>query len=417
MKIRILKERHIAFFLLLAAINLPSFDYMGSAVPIVNNLLRVLSVIGAGYMVIKKKKGKFTPLFVYLFLMRFELLISTIMNAGSMWDWFASTCGMFAFVLIFEAWSYDIKELIFGLMPLAELLCYGNYLTILLFPQGMYLKQTDVGWSTMQNWLLGYRTGFIGYLLPTCLIAFIYRQFGGKRWREWGVYIVSFIAVALPPSRSATSAIGLTVFFLLLCIVRRGFKINVYLLVGINVALFFTVVVFRLHEVFLGLIGQIFVKNITTLSGRTDLWDNLFQLIKKKPLFGCGVQSDAASTVLLRFNWGTNGHNLILHYLYQGGLIQLALYICMMVNIYKHLQKAQKKKTAQVVSAALFVFQIMGLTEAYQHPLMYLLYYFAYYAKQLSETVPSTVHNDRRIRRIALITPKEKPDLNGGRKC
>lgn len=395
MKIRIKKDRAVAFLLMLAALNLPSYDHIGGIISAINNPLRVVAVLGAGYMVIKKRAARLTSLFWYLFFMEFELLVSTLINNGSIWTWFAAACGLFAFVLIFEAWSHNIKELIFALMPLMELLCYGNYLTILLFPQGLYVWETDAGWVSPSNWLLGYRTGFITYLLPACVIAFLYRQYGGKRWREWGIYIVSFIMVALPPSRSATSAIGLTVFLIMLFIIRKGFKFNVYLLAGINITLFFVVVVFRLQEVFLGLIGQIFAKNIVTLTGRTPLWDNLLQLIKEMPLLGCGVQSLVGSVALLKFNYGANAHNIILHYLYQGGVIQLALYLCMMVILYRRLYKMQRQVVAQMVSAALFAFQIMGLVETLQGPLLYVLYYLAYFAEQISAT--TIVKSEKRI--------------------
>lgn len=384
MKIRIKKDRAIAFLLMLATLNLPSYDYIGGIILAINNPLRALAVLGAGFMVIKKRAARLTPLFWYLFFMEFELFVSTLINNGSIWTWFAAACGLFAFILIFEAWSHNIKDLIFALMPLMELLCYGNYVTILLFPQGLYVWETDAGWVSQSNWLLGYRTGFITYLLSACVIAFLYQQYGGKRWREWGIYIVSFIMVALPPSRSATSAIGLTIFLLMLFIIRRGFKFNVYFLVGINITLFFVVVVFRLHEVFLGLIGQIFARNIVTLTGRTPLWDNLLQLVKERPLLGCGVQTLVGSVALLKFNYGANAHNIILHYLYQGGAIQLALYLCMMTIVYRRLHKMQGHMIAQVISAALFVFQIMGLTEALQGPFLCVLYYLAYFSDQTS---------------------------------
>lgn len=384
MKIQINKKRFIIILLMLASLNLSSYDHMGRIISVINNPLRALAVVGAGFMIIRKRKIQFTPIFWILLLMEFELLVSTLINNGSLWTWFATACGLFAFLLIFEAWSHDIKELIFALMPVMELLCYGNYLTILLFPHGLYVWQTDAGWITSFNWLLGYRTGFIAYLLPACVIAFLYRQYGGKRWREWGVYIVSFIMVALPPSRSATSAIGLTAFFLMLFFARKGIRFNVYLLAAINIAFFFIVVVFRLHEAFLGLIGSVFSKNIVTLSGRTPLWDNLLQLIKEKPLIGYGVQSLTGSVALLKFNYGANAHNIILHYLYQGGAIQLTLYLCLMATVYRHLRKAHDQVTAQVISAALFVFQIVGLTETLQGPFLCILYYFGFFAEQIS---------------------------------
>ena len=77
MRMRILKERVIAFLLVLAALSLPSYNYIGGgALSTISDLLRILAAFGAGFMVIKKKSGRFTPLFIYLTLMELELMIS-----------------------------------------------------------------------------------------------------------------------------------------------------------------------------------------------------------------------------------------------------------------------------------------------------------------------------------------------------
>ena len=193
-----------------------------------------------------------------------------------------------------------------------------------------------------------------------------------------GIYIVSFLTVALSPAQTATSEIGLIILFFMLILVRRGFKFNIYALTLINVAVFFFVVIFRLQNVILDHFSDILRRNTTTISGRTPLWDNIFLAIREKPFWGYGVQTISDITDQLKFTYGTNGHNIILHYLYQGGIVQLCVYLLMMAFICRRLRSAQDKMITQGIIVTMFVFQIMGLTEAYQkYAFMYPLYFFA----------------------------------------
>ena len=148
-------------------------------------------------------------------------------------------------------------------------------------------------------------------------------------------------------------------------------------------------------------------KNIT-FSGRTNLWDVLFQIIREKPLLGYGVQSEMEAIALTGYKFGTNAHGIVMQYLYQGGAIQLTLYILMLVVIYRRLRRTQDRAITQGISSVLFAFQIMGLAEAYQrHPILFSLYYFAYFAGSISGIQPILVQSSksrrRRGKKVALL--------------
>lgn len=383
MKIKFRKERAIAVFLVFGLLNLQLFDHMGALVSNLNNAFRVLSALGAGILLLRKKTVRVTPLFPCFLLMGFALFISTILNHSNVITCFGRICSLIALALIFEVWSDDVKELILALMPLMELLCYGNYLTILLFPKGMYSLHLNT-WSSAENWLLGNRNIMITYLFPACVIAFLYRQYGGKFWRTMGVYFISLLSVTLPPVASSTSTVGIIIFLLMLILIRSGFKFNAYFLLGMNVAAFFAIVVFRMQNWFLGEIVQLLGKNLT-FTGRTSVWDFYLQIISAKPLLGYGVMQAIDIFSKFRFT-ATNAHDMVFQFLYEGGAVQLALYLSMVVIVFKRLKMVQEQNVAQGLGAALFAFQIMGLTEAHQRfAFVFSLYYLAFFADQISK--------------------------------
>lgn len=408
MRIKIIPERIITFLILFMSLNLSSYDYMGKVMSELKNILQILSFFLAGLLFFIKKKGSFTPLLFWTAGLEIVLFFSTLINEGSFRTYFGENIGIVVIVLIFEVWSSNLQELVYIMLPLMELLCYGNYLTILLFPEGMYSSYKGVGiWYSTSNWLLGFRTSFIAYLLPACLIAFLYQQYGGKRWREMGIYIVSFLTVALSPAQTATSTIGLVILFFMLILVRRGFKFNIYILAFTNVVAFFFVVIFRFQNVILGYFSDILRRNTTTLTGRTLLWDNIFLAIKEKPFWGYGVKTTSDVVNQLKLIFGTNGHNIILHYLYQGGIVQLFVYLLMIAFLCKKLRSVQDKMITQGIIVTLFAFQIMGLTEAYQlYAFMYSLYGFACFADKFDNAAEYLANS-----RIKLVLPWKRASI------
>lgn len=381
------------------SLNLKTYDYMGSAILAISNAMRVLSVLGALWMMFTKKRTlKFSPLSIWLLSIELALLLSTIINGGDIRTCILTILGFLAVALIYETWSENVEDLVFTLMPLMELLVYANFITVLLFPNGMYQWETDYGWNTDLCWLLGYRTGTILYLLPACMVAFLYRQYGGGRLRELGIYLVSFITVALTPARCATSTLTLLLYFAMMFMVRKGFKFNITALAVIYVVIFAAVIVFRIQYIFLEPFADILGKDVVTMSGRTILWDRLLLAVALKPIFGYGVLTPEISTKLLVGGYGTNGHNIFMDYLFKGGIVATGIFFGMLIYLCGKLRGSQNKLITQSVIVAFFAFMFNGLTEALHSPfMMCTLYYFAYFSTKLADTAIMHAGRDRRV--------------------
>jgi O-antigen ligase len=131
-------------------------------------------------------------------------------------------------------------------------------------------------------------------------------------------------------------------------------------LITINIVLFFMIVVFRAQEVFSFIIVSLLGKNLS-FTGRTEIWDLCFIMIKNSFLFGYGFSYERG-LVYWRDTY-TFGHNLILEILLLGGVLSLLLFLTVTTaNLFKI--KAIKNKTLHsLFCMCVFILFISGITE------------------------------------------------------
>ena len=120
----------------------PSFETIATYLRLVSALIVVLLYMRFGKMNV--------PVFAFL-LMQSALFLSTIYNNLDTGAWFNSAASAVALVLLVDLGCRDFSHFLKGGIACYLLLVSVNFITILLFPNGMYqtLYQT-------RNWFLGY---------------------------------------------------------------------------------------------------------------------------------------------------------------------------------------------------------------------------------------------------------------------
>ena len=383
--IRINKKCVFLFILLLLSTNLEIFNYAGNHVlELLEEIFRILALASAGFWWVMKRKRTISPIFIMFIIMLIWLLFSTMINHGNFYGFLVTYIPPILFSgFIVENMKDDLVNFIKTSMFLGEVLCYANFLTVLLFPDGLYSTYTNSFlWYSTKNWLLGNRNIFISYLLFFNFIAFLHRCLGGSRLREWGIHIISLFSVLLV--KSATSTIGLVVLIAMFFLIKtEKIKFHVYMLATINVLMFFGIVVFRIQYMFSFIIEDLLGKSLS-FSGRTLLWDSVERLIVAQPIYGYGVPKPGFFQYLLGISFAGHAHNLILNYLCRGGMVYLGMYLFLLYLIYHQLFKAQNRVEYQCTIAVLFVLQIMGLSEPFENnAYVYMIYFLAYHIRFL----------------------------------
>ena len=326
--------------------------------------IMVIAVLGVWFVYFYQKVSLF---FVGIVFFEVWRVLATIYCGGDYTSLFLTILNALAICLVVEmGLKTDPDALLDGASFTLGLFVLINFVTIILFPQGMYEFN-----NYTQNYFLGYRNNSIMLFFPAIIFSIVrsLRKYNKLTLSSFVITAVSFANVIL--AFSATSVIGMTVFilFLLLALINKMPNfLNIITYLAINIAYFFGVIILRLQEAFAFIIVDMLGRDLT-FTGRTKIWDGALAAFAKSPVFGVGEIESQASRDLIG---ATHAHNYYLDLLYKSGLPGFLIFFAILIICGMALYRNRKNgKIPFVVSGAICAFMIMLQSEAY-----YNIYYF-----------------------------------------
>ncbi len=317
--------------------------------------------------------------FVCLFTIYFLLLVfSTIYNNLSLVTVFHTYYKTISLILYLDmALRYNCKNVIKNLCYILSLLVFLNFITIILFPNGMFQ-----GNYNSLYWFLGYKNIHILYFLPLIICNIIHNKFRKKKISLLFIFNLLMINFELLYCFSANSLVTFFIFelYLLFPFIYNKFQLTNarrnYLLYFIS---FILIVLIRIQNIFGWFIEQILHKSLT-FTGRTFIWDISMTYINSKKILGYGVEE----TEIIANKFGniafTHCHNTILDLTYKGGIISLIIFSIFLYLIVKKLYKTRHYKISKTLSVALLGIFLMMLFEARQASLgFYIIFIICYH--------------------------------------
>lgn len=253
-----------------------------------------------------------------------------------------------------------------------ELMIFVNFITIFLYPEGMY-----VSGAYSQNYFIGNRNAHIRWELPALCIKMAYDRLKKNNNRLSLNFYILYAVSAISAIRveSATSIILLAVFAIFVVLEQSQFfhylvkKINVPPIASLMVLVAGTIIVvggtIASNQIFaLKYILQFFNKS-STLTGRANIWISALASINRRLFLGYGYEtSDMISMNLVgTTGWGSSAHNLLLELLYTGGIVLVVIVVFVYVLIQRNFRIGSFTKTSKVVGVWLLLISIMGLVE------------------------------------------------------
>lgn len=218
-----------------------------------------------------------------------------------------------------------------SLSVLLELLVYANLLTIIFVPNGLYHFVKSTGWHSDRVWLFGLRNAHTMYLILGVFTSSLKYYYSKRHSRDRVRLILMHVCCILTiyMLESGGGYIAFAVYYILLCcIFLKRFRIDFSIAIMFNVVFFFFLTTLSVSTVFSNLLALI-GKDIT-LSGRSRIWQEVWQHIFNKPFFGHGFMRDENMTWLMRIAAGaTSGHNLMIDVLYGGVLSHMCSSFCL----------------------------------------------------------------------------------------
>lgn len=274
-------------------------------------------------------------------------------------------------ISIIIMFSHYIRKQDFSILKafvqIAEFLIIANFISILIYPNGMYSTVSlteNVGYD--KNWLLGYKNPMVRFMLPACIsshILYIYDS-NFKKWRAWGITLISILTTIMVDS--STGFGGIMLFSVCILIynlnifktLRNFFTISKFLVLVLIINLFFLI----LQDVgyFSWIIENIFNRE-ANLTGRTSIWTTALELMSNNILCGYGSGSE---DILSEFTYAHHPHNYILYILLQGGVIALFLFILSVIYANQEVNKINCIQLKGIIIGGFSSFLIMGITES-----------------------------------------------------
>lgn len=267
--------------------------------------------------------------------------------------------------------SNKIKKILSAWKKVLVLLCFIDFITIIIFPNGMY---TDKSYSL--NWFLGYKTARFVYSWPLLLIT-SYLEFSEKKMTNKNLSIFTYFHFIICIfSAFKSEATGASVALLLYAVFIYYLKTkhkekNLYKLYRIfnvkNVILSCTIIYYLVMSIESNTYIQNIVLNVfnksATLSNRVNIWKNCFAFFGESPIFGKGIYTPLEYISITKFSLGTNAHNLLLTILISGGIAAMVIYLVIFKVSMSRKKHIYTRQEASLI-AAIIIFFIVGVTSS-----------------------------------------------------
>ena len=294
---------------------------------------------------------------LYSFIILFSAVINNNITMGMIYTNFV----YIGFIIYINYCMKDFKNFINALNILFTLLIIYN-LILAIFVKSSYMY---IGYQGSQKVFVGTfesRNGISMVMIPAIAFILIRSEYIYEKVRNKDILLCFMVLIIILLSKSSTGFIvgSLLVIYVLL-LKKIKIKLNINKLMSIYTIIYTQVVIFRIQEtVFRGFIENTLQKNVT-LTGRTLIWDFIMKIIPNSLIFGYGRNDIIAQNAIIRDV--TEAHNGLLEILLCTGIIGLFVFILILLNVFKSLNKSNSK-ISYILSMAIFLYFCIALTES-----------------------------------------------------
>lgn len=294
---------------------------------------------------------------LYSFIILFSAVINNNITIGMIYTNFV----YIGFIIYINYCMKDFKNFINALNILFTLLIIYN-LILAIFVKSSYMY---IGYQGSQKVFVGTfesRNGISMVMIPAIAFILIRSEYIYEKVRNKDILLCFMVLIIILLSKSSTGFIvgSLLVIYVLL-LKKIKINININKLMSIYTIIYTQVVIFRIQEtVFRGFIENTLQKNVT-LTGRTLIWDFIMKIIPNSLIFGYGRNDIIAQNAIIRDV--TEAHNGLLEILLCTGIIGLFVFILILLNAFKALNKSNSK-ISYILSMAIFLYFCIALTES-----------------------------------------------------
>ncbi len=325
------------------------------------NYLAVLSCTLILFYTMSRKNIDRSKVVLPIIIMMLTYIFITLLNNRKYLDT-TYRCIFFIAIALFINIELDKEplEVIKFLAFVYSFIVLLNNILVFLFPKGLYK-----GYLYHTGHLLGDDNAIIYVALPAMVILTIYSLIKHRKITKFTWFNLILCEIVFIKLWAASAIIAFGLFIAMVFISTNFIKLPpMKLFIGLIV---FCIIVFvGLNSTFItNLITNYLHKDIT-FSGRTVLWKNGFEMIKKKPILGYGGYFKEGRSYLGIREYPI--HTTHLQILVDGGAILFGEYILICVLAFKKMSKYFKSNISQVLCAGLIA---IGISYTFEQAELY----------------------------------------------
>lgn len=394
----------ISLIVLISCCDIAYINYLNSKISVCLLIIRLILI--AFLMIkkiIKKERKKSSKIFLTINLLFLLFSVNSILRNANIFFYLIKILSKPYLIILFIDCNFNndnkLNSILETWKKYLSLICIIDLITIICFPNGMY---KDSNYSI--NWFLGYKTARMVYSWALLLLV-AYFEFNNSKNNnkiKKSSILIFFICIfsAFKSQATAASTALLIYGILIYCTNLNKNNNNLYYFLKPKKLLIYCGIIYYLvmsiesNPYIQNFITTVFNKS-TTLSNRTDIWDNCFSFYMQSPIFGKGIFTTSEYIIITKYFLGTNAHNLILTILISGGIVGLIIYIYMfIICMYRKSKKYTKKELSMVYAITVFLF--VGLTSSalVLSPFAFLPFILLEYEKRKGE-VNEKINNEK----------------------
>lgn len=375
-----IRKKSIYYLLFFIAFIRPEYLDRIPAINVFYNYYRVfmVGVTALTFFYKRIRPNKFTLIWAV-----FEvwILSVTIARSGNISFAISQLLTIIAVAIFWQMNSENVYRVCRVLYYLLGFFIVINFITIIMFPDGMYV--TGVTNTASQNWFLGFKNKHLVYFLPFIGLNFIFGKIDGFNLKKLSMAVIVVFSALYAQSSTTILCIFIMLIIGFIPFIREHYKIfNMYSYFAISILMFVLIPLFRLQYLFSYLIVNVLHRSID-LTYRTDLWDRAFSAIQQYLFTGWGEQTNEVKHALYNSQSIISAHNQILEYLYIGGIVLLLLYVIINLMLATKLHRMDKSSVVQIASGIYLALQIALIVEVYTDAIIYMLYFLLWYIGDL----------------------------------
>ena len=300
-------------------------------------------------------------------------------------------------VLLLELTREHLALFLKVILLYVEFLLIVNLILIICAPGGMYAGDAA---QYGKMWLLGYKSSLQCYVFPAVTIGLLFSAYSGKYGNILLILGISHLICVAESNGMLLMGLALFDFIVVTKLYRKKYiskHMMIIVAVGIVVA---NVIIVLYTNAFLSnhivqyILYSVLKKN-ATLSLRTNNWAAVWPVIKQNPIMGYGFTTQEVRTAMYGRETA-HAHNLFLELLYEGGILQLLMFLLLNISIMYRLYKNYRKGSSRIIFLSLIVFYIMYIFENVfrkTSSMIWLVFCLGYYTRMLDARLSLSKRN------------------------